>query len=565
MRQVAPSEAGRLGAGFDARDSDAALRPFGDLPVVSMDGPNFEAAAGGLDELPTCPAVALRLVDELRRPESLDPTELEAAILRDPAVALKVLRVANSPMFGKPGRISTVAHAVALLDPRVARLVGLSFTLSPNAGRIHGFDYERYWKTSHTTSWAASQVARHFPEVNVDEARLGGLFVDVGRLMLAESLGQRYGDLCRRAEESGEPLEDVERAVLGVDHPSIAAAALAGWHFPSSLVESVRRRRGPCEEDGLDAHVRELSRVLCLSRLLAGLALGGEASRGPLYEAFEMWARVAPETVDALCESAQSYAAGLGSAFGLVEEPPELLKERARRALLEASLSTAQTLSLAARQAEEHERRAEEFRRERDNLQRQVTLDPVLNIGNRRYFDARLTEEYKRSSRAGRPLSLILFDLDHFKSLNDTYGHPLGDEALKASTRTIAQCLRSSDVFSRYGGEEFAVLCPETEFAGAMRLAERMRHCLERLEIYQRGRVVRLTASFGVATVDQPQDLRSTDDLIEAADQSLFEAKRAGRNCVRGAVFSPPEAPRPRGPAHASQTESPSGPAAAEL
>lgn len=530
-----------------------------------MEGPNLDGAGGGVDELPTCPAVAARLVEELRRPDPLGPSELEDAILLDPAVALKVLRVANSPMFGKPGRISTVAHAVALLDPQVARLVGLSFTLSPNVGRIQGFDYPRYWQVSRATSWVASQVARHFPEVNVDEARLGGLFVDVGRLMLAESLGQRYGDVCRRAEKAGEPVEDVERAVLGVDHLSIAASTLAGWHFPPSLVESVRRRGRPDADDGLDVHVRELARVLRLSRLLVDLAFGGEAARGPLYESFATWARVAPETVDSLREAAETYVAGLASAFGLVEEPPEMLKERARRALLDASLATAQTLSLAARQAEEHERRAEEFRRERDSLQRQVTLDPVLNIGNRRYFDARLTEEYKRSSRAGRPLSLILFDLDHFKSLNDTYGHPLGDEALRASTRTIAQCLRSSDVFSRYGGEEFVVLCPETEFAGAMRLAERMRHCLERLEIYQRGRVVRLTASFGVATVDQPQDLRSTDDLVEAADQCLFEAKRAGRNCVRGSVFSPPEALRPRSAAHASQTESPSGPAAAEL
>lgn len=518
----------------------AAISPESDSDVASADLP-WEQLLRDVDELPTDPNVAMSIVEAIGSGEQPAISVLVAYLHSDPAVAGKILRLANSTLFGKPRRISTMTHAVALLDPHVARLAALSFAFSPLVGHIDGFDYRDYWRRSWAMSLSAERIAGHFPEVNVEEARLAGLLSDVGRLVLVEILGQRYGNLCRDAWQPGQRIEAREREELGIDHLAVAGQLFRRWSFPESMVQAIESHRDVEAIEELDEHSRELAKVLFLSVFLCDLVLF-YAQPGEVLVRFHQWARMEEPAVSAIADEVSAELAARQQMYHVSEHSIEEVRNRARRALFAASL---QSVSMTTRQAEESRRRAEEFRIECDHLKKQVTLDPILNIGNRRYFDARLLEEHKRGLRTGRPLSLILFDLDHFKSLNDNYGHQLGDEVLRAATRTIGQCLRSSDVFARYGGEEFAVICPETEFAGAVSLADRMRQCLERLEILQRGRSVRVTASFGVTTVEQLQDIHSVESLVEAADLWLFEAKRAGRNCVRGALFSTPDSSSP--------------------
>jgi diguanylate cyclase (GGDEF)-like protein len=391
------------------------------------------------------------------------------------------------------------------------------------------------------------------------------LLADLGRLVLVEALGQRYGNICRDALQHGRPIETCEREELGADHRFVSSRLFRRWSFPEPMILAMESCGDRAAIEALDEHPRELAKVLFLSRGLVDIVLFPGSLVGRLDD-FDAWARLGESEVLAMAEDVSAELSDQDEPFHQSEHAIDEVRNRARRALFDASL---QSLSTTTRQAEENHRRAEEFRLERDKLKRQVTLDPVLNIGNRRYFDSRLLEEHKRGLRTGRPLSLIFFDLDHFKSFNDNYGHQLGDEVLRAATRTIGQCLRSSDVFARYGGEEFAVICPETEFAGAVSLADRMRHCLERLEVLRRGRSVRVTASFGVTTVEQLQEVHSVESLVEAADQWLFEAKRAGRNCVRGALFSTSAATgalaNPWDAGALAPSESGSGPASREL
>lgn len=532
---------------------------------VSNSSLSWDDLLGGVDELPSHPNVAMNIVETLGSVEPPAASQLDACLHSDPALACKILRLANSTLFGKPKRIATIAHAIALLDAHIARLSALSFAFSSMAGHIEGFDYREFWRRSWTLSLAASRLAGHFPEVNVDEARLAGLVSEMGRLVLAEVLGQRYGNLCRRAHEWGVSIESCERGELGMDHCQVVSRLFQQWGFPEPMVLAIGAISDVVAIQRLDEHSRELAKVLFLCRPMADLVLMAIPPSGSLSY-FRDWAGLDEPSLSILGKEISDELSVREVVLAREEPSIDEVHNRARRALFDASL---QSLSTTARKAEENHRRAEEFRLERDKLKRQVTLDPVLNIGNRRYFDARLLEEHKRGLRTGRPLSLILFDLDHFKSFNDNYGHQLGDEVLRAATRTIGQCLRSSDVFARYGGEEFAVICPETEFDGAVRLADRMRHCLERLELLQRGRSVQVTASFGVTTVELLRDVHSVEALVEAADQWLFEAKRSGRNCVRGALFSTSSSTavlaNPWDPGALAQSESSSGAAPGEL
>jgi len=152
--------------------------------------------------------------------------------------------------------------------------------------------------------------------------------------------------------------------------------------------------------------------------------------------------------------------------------------------------------------------------------------DSLTGLLNRRYMEARLAEEIKRSNRHGFPMSFMMLDVDHFKSYNDAFGHPAGDIALKLVGHVIRETLRSADVAARMGGEEFAILLPQTTGDEAMAIADRIRHHLEIAEFPNR----RVTASIGVASCSA--DLCISADLVSAADQALYEAKRHGRNRV---------------------------------
>ena len=168
-------------------------------------------------------------------------------------------------------------------------------------------------------------------------------------------------------------------------------------------------------------------------------------------------------------------------------------------------------------------------------LEALATTDPLTGLANRRKLDQTLEQEWRRAQRSGKPLSLIMFDIDHFKSFNDTYGHQDGDEALKRVAQTVRHCMhRSTDLAARYGGEEFAVVLSDTDNSGAYNLAQSIRQAVEQLEPLTPDHR-RITTSMGVSTRQvKPGDQLA--DLINSADQALYQAKKAGRNCVISAA-----------------------------
>jgi len=153
----------------------------------------------------------------------------------------------------------------------------------------------------------------------------------------------------------------------------------------------------------------------------------------------------------------------------------------------------------------------------------------LTGLPNRRHFDERLAEEVARAQRHHHPLSLVLADLDHFKGINDSHGHAIGDEVLRHVAALIRRHCRAADIIARYGGEEFALLMPETPLEGAARLAEDLRVALERhaWDAVQPG--LQVTMSFGVAQVVR---VAEPAVLVGYADDLLYLAKRNGRNRV---------------------------------
>ena len=156
--------------------------------------------------------------------------------------------------------------------------------------------------------------------------------------------------------------------------------------------------------------------------------------------------------------------------------------------------------------------------------------DSLTGIYNRRFFTSRLKEEFERHRRYNRPISMLMIDIDHFKSVNDTYGHLCGDFLLKSVCGTIQSALRRVDILARFGGEEFCCLLPETTFESSLITAERIRSQVETAFYTYEGQTIPVTVSIGVPQLPGPTD--SHERFLVNADHALYEAKKKGRNSI---------------------------------
>jgi diguanylate cyclase len=192
-----------------------------------------------------------------------------------------------------------------------------------------------------------------------------------------------------------------------------------------------------------------------------------------------------------------------------------------------SSTSFREQLQQATREIDQLKSKMARYRNE-------ALMDPLTRIGNRRGFDKKLTSAIDDANNAETNLCLIMADIDHFKIINDTHGHLVGDNVLRMVAATITASIKGKDHVARIGGEEFAIVLPDTPFAGAMKLADNMRLTFERLDLKKKNTgesLGRITLSFGVAGYKQNE---ATDDFIQRADEALYRSKKTGRNKVTG-------------------------------
>ena len=237
--------------------------------------------------------------------------------------------------------------------------------------------------------------------------------------------------------------------------------------------------------------------------------------------------------IDQAMTTANAYSGSLQSAQGDLERDiaPETLKALAGRLLTETRRMQDTNRTLEQKLEASREDIAA-LQRDLDDVRRESLLDPLTKIANRKSFDEGLRSGIDDARHTGNPLCLILIDIDHFKSFNDSYGHQTGDQVLRLVAMTIKSNIKGRDLAARYGGEEFVAILPNTDLKGAMIVSENVRQAIHGKELLKRStneKLGRITASFGVA-VFRPND--TAGSLIERADRCLYAAKHAGRNRV---------------------------------
>jgi len=167
-----------------------------------------------------------------------------------------------------------------------------------------------------------------------------------------------------------------------------------------------------------------------------------------------------------------------------------------------------------------------------DEIYKLATLDGLTQVYNKKFLLEKLLTEFSRSKRYERDMSFVIFDFDHFKKLNDQYGHPAGDFVLRKTASLIMKNMRKEDIFGRYGGEEFAIILPETHLQSALRLSEKLRLLVASINYEYNNIILKVTISIGAASIDK--NTKNFQDLVEKADRALYKAKREGRNKVVG-------------------------------
>lgn len=484
---------------------------------------DFETLLSKSKKLPTLPGIAIKILEAVQK-ERPDLKEIGEILATDPPLSAEVLKLINSPFFGLTRKVTSVFHAVSMLGLNVVKNMALSFALVKNFsdnGQAE-FDYPGFWKYSLTTAIAARMIAEKVYAEASEDAFFLGLLHDMGLLALARCLPDQYQLVAHEAEAGNCRNFQAENQILGFDHMAVGRHLVRSWGLPPKFWEPIGCHHCPDRLEGSESDIQSLAQILNLATLYADM--------------FQ-----AEKTANCLavidhCTQAYGYAAKLDVdrlAVTISEETQQFFPyfeidfdddssyfdtmEQARTELINVSNDFIDQLVAQQRQI--------------DTLRRQATHDGMTQLMNYQYFQETLNREIARSRRSRVPLTVVMADIDHFKAVNDTYGHLAGDQAIKSVATCLVGNLRETDHIARYGGEEFALILYNIAPEEALSVAERIRQTISEETMRFEDRTFNISMSFGIAAM--AEDIPDRETLLNCADKALYEAKAAGRNCCR--------------------------------
>ena len=460
--------------------------------------------------LPTLPAVALQVIALASSPE-VHMRELCDKVSCDPALTAKLIKVSNSAFYQSRRKPSNVREAVGLMGMRASVMIALSFSLA-NAFRSQPgapLDMTLFWRRALLSALAARALGARRGLEYIDDLFTAALLQDVGVLAFAMMMPDEYAPLYGTAPDIDALLE-AERAAFDCGHDEVGHWLLSRWKLPDYLAQACLASHASQAEPQPGMHA-----CIAASGPVADLLLypGNPAMAGRAVHAAARLGLDAAAISDAL-KRLSSEAPAMEELFDIT-----LLRQQEAATIL----AQAQEL-LVAHQV--HEMREMEARSQRDAL---------TGAHNRRHFEEVVRREFELSNRHGWPLTVALLDIDHFKAVNDTFGHQAGDMVLIAMVRAIMKELRQEDLFARFGGEEFALVLPGTSAAAAGKLLLRLKRVVSGLMVQHEQQLVTVTASFGMAShMDGERRFDTHEAFVKAADEALYAAKHAGRDRVAG-------------------------------
>ncbi len=486
---------------------------------------------GGEVEIPSLPAMALRLLEAVKS----DSYEALAKLIRlDPVMTAKVLAVANSPLYSRGNKIESLETAIAVLGTEMLKNIALSFVLVKNFNRNTGteFDFENFWRRAITAAISAELMAEKVG-VNRERAYISALLMDIGIPIMFLCRPEDYLKVFDEKRTKDLSTVEAERKVFGFDHQDVGSEVVKLWKLPEFLRDNIFYHH---KVEEAPKELKKEVEILSLADKVAGVYFAFRAFEKYSYiihhaeKSLNLSSQEAETLVDEVAEQAKKILEIFDLPVKELKSYSQILEE-ANRELQRLALTSVQLLQKLKEEKARAEALARKLQEANKKLLEMATKDPLTGLYNRRHFQERLSEEMNRIRRYGGYLSIIILDVDFFKRINDTYGHPCGDEVLQKIAKILKENTRNSDIVARYGGEEFVILLPETNLKGATTLAERLRRQVEEEVFKCEDNKLKVTISLGVACLE-PESPKDEKRFLSIADKALYYSKHKGRNRV---------------------------------
>jgi diguanylate cyclase (GGDEF)-like protein len=409
------------------------------------------------------------------------------------------------------------------------------------------FDIDYFWKRSIIAAIGTELFAEHLA-ITDDDLYVSALLQDLGILILHSNFPDEYSGLIEERDRENAPIQVLEMRSFGFTHQELCSTVLKKWNLPESIYLPIGYHHN--YHDAPEPY-RSSARVLFLSNALSSIYsdIGSYDKISYFSSIIRNDLGISDSELESLIDRGVERMVEICSQFQIHSDdikPLAALLQEANEGLSDLNLSYEKLLEEYRKEKQQAETLARELAKTNEKLNEAnrklkelADHDSLTGLPNRRLLFKFLARELGRAQRYGGALSVMIFDIDLFKRVNDNHGHQGGDLVLKAVAATAIKVRRNTDLIARFGGEEFVMVMPETEAKGAVALAERLRRVVEELEISMDGRTIGVTVSIGIATSGPEGGELTTDGLFNLADQALYEAKRRGRNRV---VAAPPPA-----------------------
>ncbi len=494
-------------------------------------------------DLPTLPTVASRLI-ALTSKEDTTLTDIAKLISQDMALSSKILKVSNSSFYSFPQQIGSINQAVSILGLNAVRSLVLSFSfLQMKGGKTKtSFKFEKFWERSLAGAVAAKFIMENGPDGDTDEIFVSGLLRNLGELLFACTFPDQYDEVLEKLGDQKGTLQELEKEIIGAEHDYIGYEVAKKWEFPEQLLLPILHHNQPENYEGDDRQVDKAVQCVYLADLLLEILYSSEPE--VYHKKFRTEAKRLLQLnvlkINKILKDVHTHVDEAAEYFGLNIPPTKSVEEILQEANLKLSL-----LNLSYEEINRElikskmalEKAKKELEQKNKLLENLANLDGLTEVYNHRYFQSFLDKEINRCIRNGKPIGLILADIDKFKKFNDNYGHQTGDFILKEFCRVTGEIIREYDLLARYGGEEFIFVLPETEAKNTAIAAEKLRRAVSGYEFDDGEDTYHVTASFGVASALPGDEDFDKNEFINQADQALYEAKDKGRNRVE--TFQP--------------------------
>lgn len=488
---------------------------------------DFEARLRAQVDFPSPSKVAAEVIALARDPDA-EMGKVANAISRDPAMAAKLLRIANSAFYAQRRPSQNIKQALVIIGLNAALTLALSFSLvsTLRSCKPNGIDYRRYWRRTLLAATATRAFAERSCRGKDEDAFLGGLLQDVAILAIDKTSADFYEEMPKDATHT-EQIAYEKARLHDKDHAHYGGVLLRAWNLPESLCDTVEASHVPDKTDA-NSDAGKIARCVALGSDLAEAALAGgqakllakTADRAAQLLGIrgEQFTEVVTRVLKLVPEAEELYETSI-----LDSADAELLMQQARELMTVRSLSALRDVQALQETAAVLLSRTEE-------LEDSTRRDQVTGVLNRTWLERLLDREYTQAVMFGRSLSVALVDIDHFKRINESLGHEGGNRVLKNCADAIHANVRGSDLTGRFSSNTFLVILPGTDEVLAEQVSQRLLNAVRQLPHHGHEKSINCTVSIGTATYTPSHRFSSATDLLQAADHALYRAKLTGRN-----------------------------------